>query len=62
MKNAKKIDFNDIMNREILIGGLNLLEDKNRAQFIKKFYNYALQDHDDFNTTWSQWLKNNEGN
>lgn len=62
MKNAKKIDFNDIMNREILIGGLNLLEDKNRAQFIKNFYNYALQDHDDFNTTWSQWLKNNEGN
>nr|WP_314463347.1 phosphatase [uncultured Clostridium sp.] len=67
MKNAKKVELNDIMSREILFGGQNLLEDKNnvstnakqRAEFIKKFYKYALQNDDNFNTIWSEWLKNN---
>ncbi len=67
MKNAKKVNLEDIMNRQVLIGGQDLLDDKintstnakERAEFIKKFYEYSLQNNNNFKITWSQWLKTN---
>lgn len=69
MKNAKKVSLEDIMKRQILIGGENLLEPTNkesnvetytyeRSEFIRKFYKYCKENNDNFRTTWSEWLKN----
>jgi len=63
--NAKNVSFEDIMKRQTLIGGSDLLngddEDKNqiRPDFMKMFYNYCKDNQDGFQTSWSQWLKNN---
>lgn len=67
IKNAKRVSLDDIMNRQVLIGGQDLLDDtvntsknaEERSEFIKKFYEYALQNDDNFKITWSQWLKTN---
>ena len=67
MKNAKRVSLDDIMNRQVLIGGQDLLDDKvnttknakERTEFIQEFYKYALQNNDNFKTTWSQWINTN---
>lgn len=67
MKNAKRVSLDDIMNRQVLIGGQDLLDDKvntsknakERTEFIKGFYEYALQNNDNFKTTWTQWINSN---
>jgi protein-tyrosine phosphatase len=69
MKNAKNIAFDDILARQKALGGTDLREmpDKknfkykfaqNRLNFLKKFYDYAKQNNDNFSTTWEQWLIN----
>ncbi|BCZ46068.1 hypothetical protein psyc5s11_21350 [Clostridium gelidum] len=66
MKNAKRVNLDDIMTRQVLIGGQDLLDAKvnistnakERTEFIKKFYKYASQNDDNFKITWSKWLKN----
>ena len=63
MHNAQKVSFEDIMNRQHLIGGSDLLksEDKDgtqtRKDFLKEFYDYSKNNQDGFQTSWSQWLK-----
>ncbi|KAA8667986.1 fused DSP-PTPase phosphatase/NAD kinase-like protein [Clostridium sp. HV4-5-A1G] len=65
MKNSKEVSLEDIMERQVLLGGKNLLKpiykpesfSGERSEFIKKFYEYTKENKDDFNTTWSQWLK-----
>ena len=65
MHNANSVSFEDIMKRQTLIGGSDLLkgddEDANqiRPDFMKMFYNYCKDNQDGFQTSWSQWLKNN---
>jgi protein-tyrosine phosphatase len=64
MHNAKNVSYEDIMKRQTLIGGSDLLkgedEDKtqSRPDFMKTFYNYCKDNNDGFKTSWSQWLKN----
>lgn len=66
MKNSKKVSLEDIMNRQVLIGGKDLIEGEKssegniakRAEFVKKFYKYCSENNDNFNASWSQWLKN----
>ncbi|WP_333861369.1 fused DSP-PTPase phosphatase/NAD kinase-like protein [Clostridium sp.] len=66
MKNAKQVNLEDIMERQVLIGGKNLLKpsykpgshSSERSEFIKNFYEYAKENKDGFNTSWSQWMKN----
>lgn len=68
MKNAKDVSLDDIMERQILLGGKNLLKpfhkvgskSSERSEFIKKFYEYAKENKDNFNTSWSEWLKNHK--
>lgn len=60
MRNAKNVSFEDIINRQILIGGYDKVitgtdkEAKARAKFLKDFYNYCHDNKDDFATTWSK--------
>ncbi len=67
MRNAKKVSFDDILGRQLALGGSDLRElpEKNsfkykyaleRLQFLKKFYKYTKENNDDFSTTWLQWL------
>lgn len=64
--NAKTVSFDDIMVRQVALGGKDLTElpDKNnfkhdwaaeRDSFIRKFYEYAHDNKNDFKTTWSEW-------
>jgi hypothetical protein len=63
MHNAKNVSFEDIMKRQTLIGGSDLLkgedQDENQARpdFMNMFYNYCKENQDGFQTSWSQWLK-----
>lgn len=66
MKNGKQVSLEDIMERQVLIGGKNLLKpsykpgshSSERSEFIKNFYEYVKENKDGFNTSWSQWVKN----
>lgn len=65
MKNAKKVSLDDIMNRQVSLGGENLLnqeysspEAKRRAEFIRDFYKYCVNNKDNFKTSWSKWIEN----
>ena len=64
MHNAKNVSFEDIMKRQTLIGGSDLLnhedEDKSesRSDFMKKFYNYCKENQDGFQTSWSKFKNN----
>lgn len=64
MKNAKNVSLNDIMNRQVLLGGKNLInsgEDDTttyagqRSAFLKSFYEYCKENTDNYSTTWSEW-------
>jgi hypothetical protein len=65
MKNAKNVSLQDIINRQFLLGGRNLLRDEQltrnrseqRAKLIKGFYRYCVENNDNFKTTWSQWIR-----
>ncbi len=68
MRNAKRVSLNDIVLRQQLLGGINLLKDtpsgpKNeslkaqRENFIKHFYDYCRTNNDNFRTSWSTWLQ-----
>lgn len=66
MHNAKNVSFEDIMKRQTLIGGSDLLkgedqdESQDRLNFMNVFYNYCKDNKDGFQTSWSEWLKNNK--
>ena len=62
VKNAKNVSLEDLMERQVILGGKNLLESKGtkRVEFIKDFYKYAKENDDDFKTTWTEWVKQNK--
>ncbi|WP_242841893.1 fused DSP-PTPase phosphatase/NAD kinase-like protein [Clostridium beijerinckii] len=66
MHNAKNVSFEDIMKRQTLIGESDLLkgedqdESKDRSNFMNVFYNYCKDNKDGFQTSWSEWIKNNK--
>lgn len=68
MRNARNVSLEDIVHRQWLLGGIDLLAvnttipwkreyAEKRADFIKKFYRYCKYNKDGFKTTWSEWLK-----
>jgi protein-tyrosine phosphatase len=70
MHNAPSVSFEDIIHRQWLLGGIDLLTVNTRApwkrdfavkraDFIRKFYKYCKENKDGFKTTWSAWLKEN---
>lgn len=74
LRNAKKVSFDDIMERQALIGLVDLRDvppsKKNwkrkayteRAQFIKHFYDYVKQSPDTLPQSWSDWAKKHDYN
>jgi hypothetical protein len=67
MFNAKKISFDDIIKRQCLIGGLDLVKitnknpwkhnlKKERIQFLKDFYEYCRTNQDGYKQKWSDYL------
>lgn len=64
MRNAKTVSLQNIIERQELLGGVNLLSSnmsgfysEQRTQFIKQFYNYCRTNQDNFSTNWQEWLK-----
>jgi hypothetical protein len=70
MMRDKKASFEYIMHYQYEIGGNNLLKldpakklnsyALARVEFLKNFYDYCQENRDDFQTSWSEWLKKNE--
>ena len=68
MKNAKLVGFRDVIERQHLIGGIDLTKDEDfpswdkqyaieRTQFLQDFYNYCRDNSDNFTTSYSAWLR-----
>lgn len=68
MKNAKTVDEEDIIQRQYLIGGIDLSKDDDfpswdkqfaieRTEFLRDFYNYCKVNTDNFETLYSVWKK-----
>lgn len=66
LRNAKKVSFDDIIKRQSLLGGKDLLEMPpkdnfkyplavERLDFLKRFYQYAHDNTDNFATKWSRY-------
>jgi protein-tyrosine phosphatase len=71
MRNSSKLSMNDIVKRQWLIGGADLLDtskpnqkrgqwSKERVEFLDKFYQYAKNQAPEFKLTWSEWSKQNK--
>lgn len=67
MRNAKQVSFHDILARQAAIGGKDFNEKLDpgkwkykfaveRSNFLKKFYEYAHDNNDNFQTSWTEWL------
>jgi hypothetical protein len=68
MKNAKKVSMEDIINRQYLLGGIDLSKDEDfpdfdrqyafeRTDFLKNFYEYCKTNTDGFKTLYTEWLR-----
>jgi protein-tyrosine phosphatase len=70
MMRDRKASFEYIMHYQHEIGGDNLLKldlakklnsyALARVQFLKNFYDYCKENRDNFQTSWSEWLKKHE--
>jgi hypothetical protein len=71
MHNAKYVSLEDIVKRQWLLGGIDLLSTdvsnqweypyaEERANFVRHFYQYCQNNNDDFKQLWSEWLKQME--
>lgn len=72
MKNAKQVSFDDILHRQLALGGSNLGELPSRSKFkykdaeyrlsfLKSFYQYARSNNDHYSTSYVSWKQNNGG-
>lgn len=62
MKNSKNVSLDDIIERQYLLSNFNLFkseEENKRVLFLKNFYKYSKENNDNFKTTWSEWVKQN---
>ena len=62
MKNSKNVSLDDIIKRQCLLGGFNLFkpgDESKRVLFLRNFYRYTKENNDNFKTTWSDWIKQN---
>ncbi|MGN0144349.1 MAG: protein-tyrosine phosphatase family protein [Clostridium sp.] len=66
MNNAKNVSYFDILKRQALIGGSDLIEgnsedkenpENSRAEFLKDFYDYCVNNDDNFETSFSEYME-----
>jgi hypothetical protein len=67
MKNAKKVDLDDIVKRQVLLSNMSSTSaqgfyNEERKNFLTNFYNYSKENNDNFKTKWSDWKKNSSVN
>ena len=67
MRNAKRVGWDDIIQRQILLGGKGVIRNFSRGGrhtiatigFLQHFYLYCQANRDNFRTSWTQWLQQN---
>lgn len=67
LRNAKQVGCEDVIQRQLLLGGKNVIHIFRRdnkhtiaaIRFLQYFYLYSQSNRDNFQTTWTQWLKQN---
>lgn len=70
LRNAKQVSFDQILSRQAAIGGKDVTElpvpgsfkykaAVERMTFLKKFYQYAKTNTDNFTTSWTEWNEKN---
>lgn len=59
LKNAKQVPFDDILARQVALGGKDLAESTERLKFLKRFYEYAKENKDNFDTSFAAWSRRN---
>jgi hypothetical protein len=71
LRNGKQVSFEDIVNRQYLLGGNNATKItvsnekdaykvplyKEKVKLLKKFYEYVTTNPDDLPISWSKWIK-----
>ncbi len=68
MKNSRTVSFDDIVRRQFLLDGEDLTDlppasnfkyqpKVERLAFLRRFYRYCQDNHDDFKTSWRAWLR-----
>lgn len=71
LRNGKQVSFEDIVNRQYLLGGNNATKItvsnekdaykvplyKEKVKLLKKFYEYVITSPDDLPISWSKWIK-----
>lgn len=68
VQNCNQVSFKDILERQYLLGGADLLNTSNsdpkrrtwakeRAQFLEKFYQYCKEQAPQFKRSWSDWIQ-----
>lgn len=62
IKNSKGASADDIINRQLALAkfndsNINSFKNKERMDFLNKFYEYSKSNGDSFNTKWSEWKK-----
>lgn len=62
VKNTSNLSLSTILNDQITAGGIVLTDNIPRATFLEYFYNYTLENkNSNFETSYSNWLKNTKG-
>ena len=67
MRNAEKVSLNDILQRQYLLGGIDLAKDDDypdfdkkyaieRTKFLGDFYEYCRNNPDNYKTSYTEWL------
>ncbi|TMM11177.1 MAG: protein tyrosine phosphatase, partial [Actinobacteria bacterium] len=64
LRDAKTLSMNDILRRQVAVGGKDLLggdvsgndNKTERVQFLRQFYDYAQTNLDGFQTPFTAWL------
>jgi len=73
LRNGKQVSLEDIVKRQIGIGGQNIMKTKagkekdawkedlfvKKVKFIKAFYEYVTKSPDDLPVAWSEWVRQN---
>jgi hypothetical protein len=65
IKNYKEVNADEIINRQLSLAKFNentvkFFDNKERIDFLKKFYNYCKTNGDSFDVKWSEWKKSQD--
>jgi protein-tyrosine phosphatase len=59
IKNSNNTELNNIISRQETLGETTLSKNDSNVEFMKNFYQYTRNSKNNFKTTWSEWIKQN---